>query len=146
MSEDTREALLRQVEAQLDDMERMVGYAQGNELDIDDLPMLRDLGFESDCDIDPDDPDADCMADHGDGLQDFAMEQIDESVLESYGVYHGRPDDLRYQGCVVVVCIGGPHVELQTETRTWVGYWGGEKVTLSASRDVCDYFDAMFEG
>ena len=136
MRQDTRTELLRQVEAQRDDMERMVRIATGNADDEieGDWEWLRDNGADI-----PEQADDDEMIEAGQNM-------IDESLLESYGVYHGRPDDLRYQGCVVVVHLGGPHVELQTETRTWHGYWAGNTVVLSASRDVCEYFDAMFEG
>jgi hypothetical protein len=120
----TNDELVRHVESARDLYERMITIASGRGDEADRAWLADETGQ----DIDPSD--------------EIARTWIDENVLELVGTWEGQSrDEADYKGCRVVVCTGGPHVELRTAARGWCGYWGSETVTRSASSDVCDYFD-----
>jgi hypothetical protein len=130
MSTDTRTSLLDQVEAQRSTYERMVALAQGQGGDTDDRLWLADeIGQD---------------VDGIDETSEAAQEWLDEGPLEIVKWYRsGVGDDPDFSHVEVVICTGGPHVELNTKTRTWDGYWWSETVSVAASQAVCDYFDEL---
>lgn len=124
-----RHELLRQVEASRDLHARLIGIAQG-QADDADREWFTDQGFG---------------LDDGDDIAESAATALDEDVLESYGRWEGSTrGSADFKGCVVVTCIGGPHVELDTEHGQWVGYWAGETVKVSASDEVTAWHEANY--
>lgn len=128
--------LVRQVEAQRDHYETLVRIATGcypDDADRTEWEWLADAyGAE------------DLAEAGGDELAEFAQERLNEDVLSIQGIWKGTSrEDADYVGCEVAVCVGGPHVELDTVRLQWVGHWGGDKVYRSAGAGVCAYFDEM---
>jgi hypothetical protein len=122
--------LIRNVAKKAETYERLIELLSSDDIDGLALMALADeLGYDG---VD----DADEL------LNEFGA----DDVLEIVGVWEGaRKDDLSYKGCRVVVAVGGPHIELDTARRRWCGRWAGDKVELTASTEVCDYFDGMVE-
>jgi hypothetical protein len=127
--------LREQVNAQVDFYETLLDIARGNYLadDHDGLfafQWLENAGYD--------------VENYGGDLVDCAADALAESVLELVGVWGGpSKDEAEYKGCRVVVCTGGPHVELDTIAGQWVGYWAGAKVTAYANPATCEYFDSL---
>lgn len=135
------ESLVRQVEAQRDHYETLVRIATGGadvNVDGDDYRFLVALGWAGVA-TEEDDQEYDI-----DDAAEFAQERLSEDVLSIEGIWKGASKDAaEYVGCEVVVCTGGPHVELDTASGYWIGYWGGQKCHRAAKRDVVHYFDEL---
>ena len=116
--------LARGVNSLRDDLERLVRLAQFGEED-DDSAWLRangeDLG----------------IYDH-EGLWSHLWELPLEVIHRA--TRHNDGDNWEYTNTVVVFCAGGPHIELDTATRTISGRWGGYSVDRSVDRSVAEFY------
>jgi hypothetical protein len=127
--------LAEQIAAQRDYYETLLSIAQGSYLaeDHDDklaFEWLEANGYDVD--------------NYSGELVDCAADALAEGVLELVGQWEGASkDEAEYKGCRVVVCVGGPHVELDTARSRWIGYWGGHTVSLGADPETVAYFDSL---
>jgi len=119
----TSEQLQRSVRGTAEDLERLVSLINGDEVDCADL--FTDHGYGAD-----DDP------------GNTALVILEEWPLEAYVT--GRRDiggSWDVTGVVVVFGTGGPHIELDTNERAVVGYWGSDRFEWTVSGAVVDYFE-----
>lgn len=150
----THDDLVRQVEGKRDDVERLFGLLETDpdEYTLDDYTFLVEQGAGLP-DLLEQDPDDETPADEFDPLEDARGEMNDatyvllgDEPLEV--VQHGTrtrvEDGWELHHVVVLYCVGGPHVELNTGTRQWVGYWGGDKVYRGASDELCAWWEDAF--
>lgn len=152
---DTHEMLKAQVKAHRASVEGLYEIMNGtgftrSAIDFLDREGASGLVLEDFYDMDehPDGIDEDTLIDYGsDTLRDAATDLFNEAPLSVEGIWKGESaHKALYQGCTVVFGTGGPHVELDTVRRQWVGYWGGETVYRMADPDLCDYYDGLMEG
>ncbi len=159
MSEiEERAEMVAQLESIREELRMLVSAAQGD-YDPADLPAMRALGLQSDCERDDEedatrtgssdtDHDGDCIYDHDHDVQEWAQEYLADYGLSIEGVWKGSSkDEAEYHGCILVITTGGPHIQLDTSRRVlegW-GWFGSGKAQLTVDRDVCDYWDEMVD-
>ena len=150
MSE-TRDRLYEHVTGARDHLERLFRII--TEPAVDDIAWLKDEGANVD-DItaevaaldDPDDIDEVTLG----RISDLAYEFLGGDILdvtihgERSAFSHDYTADWTVTGLVILLTCGGPHIELNTRTRTFDGWWGGAEVKVSADSDLCDWAEGMW--
>jgi len=123
----TLDQLVRNVKALRDDLERLVRL-DDCEAEQDDLDWLTanagDLGIDE----------------TGIGpwvyLWNLPLEVVHHASRRS------DSQDWEYTHTVIVFTTGGPHIELDTATRTITGRWGSDNVVRSVDRSVADFYES----
>lgn len=78
-------------------------------------------------------------------LEEAALEYLDD-FLSIEGVWKGSSkDNAELHHVEVVFGTGGPHVELDTDERAVMGWWGSDQVRIPVDSDVCAYYEEMMQ-
>lgn len=83
----------------------------------------------------------DGQAKNDDGEQATFWDYFDDVLDIEYRI----DGQLRYEGVVLAVTMGGPNVYVDTCAGAVQGYWGSGMETAWIPREICDEIDAVFE-
>lgn len=144
MAQEIQDELSASVRSYAEDITLLVRLIHGTDEDVwqedgetlrsDIAKVLEDWGMDSDE-----------VTDAG-SVADLAGDALWEGILSVECI--GRAamgEDFTYHHCEVVLATGGPHIELDTDKRAIVGWWGSASAAWGVAEDVCSYFDERAE-